>query len=114
MANMEIANIANNNNNNNNGDNNGEMSQEEREFIEAAQKRARSASNILRSMTNPSDAGKAMSLKKPRIQVAKTKQTNLTNQPITCSNGTSMIHPSDKCVALDPITYCSKCLSNPT
>jgi hypothetical protein len=64
MANMEIANIANNNNNNNNGDNNGEMSQEEREFIEAAQKRARSASNILRSMTNPSDAGKAMSFQK--------------------------------------------------
>ena len=58
MASVEIANISNNNNNNNNGDNNGEMSQEEREFIEAAQKRARSASNILRSMTNPSDAGK--------------------------------------------------------
>jgi hypothetical protein len=52
MASVELANI-------NNGDNSREMSQEDRDLMEAAQKRAKSGSNILRAMTNPSDPGKA-------------------------------------------------------
>ena len=51
MATVEMANL-------NNGDTNREMSQEDRELMKAAQKRAKSGSNILRAMTNPSDPGK--------------------------------------------------------
>ena len=55
MASVEMANLS-------NGDTNREMSQDDGELTKAAQKRAKSGSNILRAMTNPSDPGKAGSL----------------------------------------------------
>ena len=58
MANLELSNNNNNNNNNNNGENNGEAIQQQREIFDAAQKRAKSASNILKSMSDQRDTGK--------------------------------------------------------
>jgi hypothetical protein len=59
---MASLDFSNNNNNNNNGDTNPDNIQQQREIFDAAEKRAKSATNILKSMSDLRDTGKFKSL----------------------------------------------------
>ena len=55
---MASLDFSNNNNNNNNGDANPDNIQQQREIYDAAEKRAKSAVNILKAMSDLRDTGK--------------------------------------------------------